>query len=203
MRRPAAPGGRSTGRAGRRPGKEDTRGQVLAAARAEFAEQGYERTSVRGIARVAEVDPALVHHYFGTKEELFVAAMELPIVPAEFVSSVVVGDADERGERLVRAFLAIWGNPVTRQPLLTMLRAAMTHERAAAMMRGFVSTALLARVAAQLDLPDARLRVELAASHLVGMAFLRYVIKVEPLASVSEDTLVKLIAPSVQRYLVP
>ncbi len=188
-------------RAGRRPGNADTRGGVLAAARQEFAERGYEGATVRGIARAAGVDAALVHHYFGTKEQLFVETMQLPLSPAEIVPRVLAGDRAEIGERVVRTFLSLWGNPATRQPLLVMLRTATSSERAAAMLRGFLATALLGRIAAELELPDARLRAELAAAQMVGVVVLRYVIKVEPLASASEDEIVALVAPVVQHYL--
>lgn len=188
-------------RLGRRPGRADTRGEVLAAARTEFAEHGYERATVRGIARAAGVDPALVHHYFGSKERLFVAALQLPLSPSDVVPRVVDGDLDGIGERLVRTFLTLWGNPATRAPLVAMLRTAMSHERAAAMLRGFISSAVVARLAERLNLPDGRLRVELAAAHLVGLGLARYVLKVEPLASASEDEVVALVAPAVQGYL--
>jgi len=186
---------------GRRPGGADTRGEILAAARASFAARGYDGTTLRGVARDAEVDPALVHHYFGGKEQLFVAAMELPFNPAVAVPAVIAGDIDELGERFVRFFLSIWDDPVKREPFLALMRSAAGHEQAAAMMREFVTSALLARLAAEIDLPDARLRVAAAAAQLIGVAMLRYIIQVEAIASASEDELVALLAPTVQRYL--
>lgn len=188
---------------GRRPGAPDTRGEVLSAARVEFGERGYDGATIRGIAGRAGVDSALVHHYFGSKEQVFVAAMQLPAQPADLVDSIVSGRPDEVGERVVRTFFGIWSNPVSRAPFLAMLRGAFDHEAAAAMLRQFVSRALLSRVAASLDLPVAEreLRVELAASHLVGTALLRYVVRLEPLASADEEQLVQLIAPTLQRYL--
>ena len=198
----AAPAAGSSGRRpGRPPGHADTRGEGLAAGCSRLAGRGYERATVRGIARSAGVDPALVHHYFGSKERLFVAALQLPLTPSDVVPGIVEGDPDRIGERLVRTFLTLWGNPATRAPLVAILRTAMSHERAAAMLRGFISSTVLARLAERLDLPDARLRVELAASHLVGLGLARYVLKVEPLASASEDEVVALVAPAVQAYL--
>lgn len=178
----------------------DRRGAILAAARAEFAEKGYVGTSVRGIARAAEVDAALVHHYFGTKERVFVAAMELPFDPADRLPAVLAGDPARTGERLVRVFLGMWSEPQFRAPMLGLVRSAFTSEQGATMLREFVGTALLGRVAAGLGLADP-LRIEAAAAQLIGLVVLRYVVRLEPIASASEDELVALVAPAVQRYL--
>ncbi len=190
-------------RSGRRPGAPDTRGAILVAARAEFAAKGFDGASMRGIAAAAEVDPALVHHYFGGKDQLFATSMQLPIDPAVLVPEVLAGPPDQIGERLVRVFLRIWGNPSSRDPIVALLRSALTNDDAAAMFRQFLSSALVARAAERLDLPDRKLRIETAVSHLVGLAIVRYVIKVEPLASASEEQVVELVAPSIQRYLTP
>jgi AcrR family transcriptional regulator len=187
---------------GRRPGATDTRGEILAAARTEFADNGYDGATIRGIARTAGVDPALVHHYFGGKEQVFVAAMALPFDPAVELPKVLAGDPGQRGERATRFFLSIWSDADSRAPFLALLRSATTSEAAAAMLRSFVQQALLARVAATVaDVPDRELRIALSASHLVGLALLRYVIKVEPLASASDDEVVAIVAPTIQRYL--
>jgi AcrR family transcriptional regulator len=191
---------------GRRPGGEDTRGAIVAVARQEFAEKGYDGATLRGIARLAAVDPALVHHYFaGGKEELFVTAMQLPFSPAERLPEIVGSGVDGLGERMTRFFLSVWEDPAGREPFLAIVRSALTNEQAATMMRGFVQQALLSRIAAALNLPpaDRELRVELAAAQLVGMAMLRYVIQVEPLASAPEEDVVALVAPTLQRYLTP
>jgi AcrR family transcriptional regulator len=180
----------------------DTRGEILEAARGEFGERGYDGASVRGIARAAGVDPALVHHYFGGKEQVFVAAMELPFDPSVVLPGVIAGDVDALGERFVRFFLSIWSNADARGPFLALLRAASTSDEAAAMLRSFVEQALLGRVVPALPpAPDRPLRMTLAASQLIGMALLRFVVKVEPLASASEDEVVALVAPTLQRYL--
>lgn len=188
---------------GRRPGAADTRGEIVEAARAEFAERGYEGATIRGIARAAGVDAALVHHYFGGKEQVFVAAMELPFDPGAALPQVLAGDPAQLGERFARFFLSIWGNADSRAPFLALLRSASTSESAAAMLRAFVEQALLGRVVARLaPAPDRALRMTLAASQLLGMALMRYVVRVEPLASASEDEVVALVAPAIQRYLV-
>ena len=186
---------------GRRPGGADTRAQVLAAARTEFATRGYDGASVRGIARAADVDPALVHHYFGSKEQVFVAAMALPFDPSAVLPGVLAGDPDGLAERVLRLFLSVYEDPASREPFLALLRSAMSSEQAAAMLRGFVSSALLGRMAAAVELPDRELRVSLAAAQMVGVAMLRYVVGVEPLASATHEELVELLTPTLQRYL--
>ena len=186
---------------GRRPGAADTRGEILAAARSEFAARGYDASSVRGIARAAGVDPALVHHYFGTKEQVFVAAMALPFDPAERLPQVLAGDPSQLGERLVRLFLSIWAEPDFRAPMLGMLRSAFTGEQGATLLREFVGSALLGRVAQAIG-PVDPLRVQTAAAQMVGVVILRHVVRLEPLASADEEEIIALVAPTVQRYLV-
>jgi AcrR family transcriptional regulator len=178
----------------------DRRTAILSAAREQFAATGYAAASVRGIARQAGVDPALVHHYFGTKEQVFVAAMQLPFQPGEMLPQVLAGDPDDLGERLVRLFLGAWDSPEFRAPMLGMLRSAMTGEQGAAMLREFVGTALIGRVAEAVG-PVDPLRVQAAAAQMVGVVILRHLIRLEPLASASADDVVALIAPAVQRHL--
>jgi AcrR family transcriptional regulator len=178
----------------------DRRRSILAAAREEFADKGYAAASVRGIARAAEVDPALVHHYFGTKEQVFVAAMELPFTPAELVPQILDGPREELGERLVRTFLGVWSHPDFRTPMLGMLRSAMTGEHGAAMLREFVGTTLLGRIAAALG-PIDPLRLQAATAQMVGVVILRHVVRLEPLASAAEDDVVAIVAPTIQRYV--
>ncbi|MFB6825152.1 TetR family transcriptional regulator [Streptomyces virginiae] len=178
-----------------------TQERIRLAAREVFAERGYDKTSVRGIAKVAGVDPALVHHYFGSKDDLFAAAIEVSIEPALVVPAVIGEGPEGVGERLARYFLGVWENPVTRVPLLAVIRSALTHEAAAKVLRELVLRRLLARVAADLDVPDPTFRAELAASHMVGIAILRYVVQVEPLASADPEKIVALVAPTLQRYL--
>ncbi|MFF1683309.1 TetR/AcrR family transcriptional regulator [Streptomyces sp. NPDC058256] len=178
-----------------------TRDRILDAAREEFSERGYEKTSVRGIAKAAGVDSALVHHYFGTKEQVFEAAIEVAFAPALAAPAAVDGPLDGVGERLTRFMFGIWENPTTRTPLLAILRSAFNNEVAAAVFRRLLVAQLLRRVAQQLDLPDAELRAELAAAQLVGVAILRYVIKLEPLASADVELIIERVAPVVQGHL--
>jgi len=181
----------------------DRRQVILDAAREQFAEKGYAAASVRAIARVADVDPALVHHYFGSKEKVFVAAMELPFDPADRLSVVLEGDLDRLAERLTRMFLGMWADPRFRTPMLGLVRSAFTSEQGATMLREFVGEALLGRVAqaASTAGPVDPLRVQAAAAQLVGVVILRYVVRLEPLASASDEDLVALVAPVVHRYL--
>lgn len=190
-----------------RPARSDAdtgpgaRERILEAARTEFAERGYDKTSVRGIAKAAGVDPALVHHYFGTKDEVFGAAIEVSFEPALVVPALLTGGTDGIGERLARYFISVWEDPVSRAPLLAIVRSALTNDAAAALLRKFVLRRLLERIGVELDVPDPTLRAELAASHMVGIALLRYVIKAEPLASVDTEEIVRLVSPTLQRYL--
>lgn len=187
---------------GRRPGAGDTRGEILEAARTEFSQKGYDGASVRGIARAASVDPALVHHYFGTKEQVFVAAMRLPFDPAELLPRALAGDPSGLGERLARLFLSVWANRESREPMLAMLRSATTGEQGAAMLREFVAAAMLSRVTEGVEGSDARLRAQAAAAQMVGVVLLRYVVRMEPIATVTDDEVVALVAPALQRFLV-
>jgi AcrR family transcriptional regulator len=170
----------------------------LAAARELFAEKGYDGASIRAIARAADVDPALVHHFFGTKEELFVAAVRFPVNPAEVLPYVLGGPRESIGRRMAQTFLREWGRPEARGPLISLLRSSMTNEQAAELLRQFVSAAILARVGERLDVP--LVRIEAAAAQMIGVAFLRYVLQVEPIASATDDELVELFAPTLQRY---
>ncbi|WP_407837853.1 TetR family transcriptional regulator [Streptomyces sp. DSM 116496] len=178
-----------------------TQERIRLAARAEFAARGYDKTSVRGIAKAAGVDPALVHHYFGSKDELFATAIELSMEPALVLPAIIGAGPDGIGERLARYFLGVWENPVTRTPMLAVIRSALTHEAAAKVLRRLILHRLLERIAADLNVPDPTFRAELAASHMVGIAILRYVVQVEPLASADPETIVELVAPTLQRYL--
>ncbi|MDR8408369.1 TetR family transcriptional regulator [Nonomuraea sp. 3-1Str] len=183
---------------GRRPGSADTRGEILAAARRVFAEKGFDKATVRGIAREAEVDPALVHHYFDTKEGMFAAAMRLPLTPEQVVPLLLEGPREEIGERLVRLILTVTATPETREPLIAIIRSAMTHEHAVTMFREFVTNALLFKVADTLGVPH--LRIEAAFAQMFGVLMARYVLKLEPMAGADPEELVELLAPTIQRY---
>jgi AcrR family transcriptional regulator len=190
-------------RPGRPAGSPPTRQAILEAARREFGEHGYEAATIRAIAGAAGVDAALVHHYFGTKDALFAAAHALPVRPAEVLPRLLQGDPRTLGERIVRFFLTHLasdgaGGP---GPVVGLLRGALTQERAAALVREFVSAEVLAPVVDHLELPDPQLRANLVLSQLVGVAVARHVLRVEPLASTTDEQLVAWYGPTVQRYL--
>jgi AcrR family transcriptional regulator len=188
-------------RTGRRPGTSGSRETILAAARARFASDGYDGATIRGIAGTAEVDPALVRHYFGNKERLFVAAMRFPADPAEMLPALIEPGVEGLGIRLASFFLQTWDTPDS--PFVALLRSVTTNEQAAEMLRQFVTREVLGRVAAALQLDRPKLRAGLAASHLLGVALLRYVIKLEPLASMERDALAREVGPVIQRYFEP
>jgi AcrR family transcriptional regulator len=189
-------------RTGRRPGNPDTRESILDAARAAFADKGFDGASIRAIATSAGVDPALVHHYFGTKDKLFLAAMKSPMDPLELIGAATEGDRDEVGIRFVRLFLRIWDGPGGAAGV-ALLRSTVGNEWTTKLFREFVVTQILRRAVPKLGLDEAegRLRVSLAASQMVGIAMARYVIKVEPLASAPPEAIVAAVGPSLQRYL--
>jgi AcrR family transcriptional regulator len=190
-------------RAGRPAGSPPNREAILAAAREQFRERGYDNATIRGIAAAAAVDPALVHHYYGSKEDLFAAALQLPTSPREALDGVLDGDPDGLGERLVRRFLELWSvdSGGIGDTLVGLLRSASTHDDAARMVREFIAREALGRIAEALQVPQPRLRAALAGSQLIGLALARFVIGVEPLASADVETLVGCYAPTVQRYL--
>jgi AcrR family transcriptional regulator len=185
-------------RTGRRPGTSGSRERILAAARAAFAEGGFEGATIRGIARSAAVDPALVHHYFGTKEQLFVASIELPFDPSGLVDAITEGGVDGVGERIARFALGVWAEPQARAVLVGVFRSAARDERAAATLRGLLERTLLPAVRA-LELDQPELRAAMAWSQLVGLFLGRYVLRVTPLVTVSGEDLVAVMAPILQR----
>jgi AcrR family transcriptional regulator len=187
-------------RTGRRPGAGGTREKILAAARADFTEVGFEGATIRGIAGGAAVDPALVLHYFGSKAGVFRAAVEFPVDPAEFIPRLLEPGLDGLGERLVTFFLATWDSPAG-SPLLALIRSVVTNETAAALLRDFVSREVLARLAEAIELDQPQLRASLAGSQLIGLAMVRYVVRVEPLASAPPAEVARWLGPTLQRYL--
>ncbi len=188
-------------RGGRRPGDSGTRAAILDTARVSFAESGYAGTTIRGVAGRAGVDPALVHHFFGTKDDLFLAALALPEDFMTGLPQPFEGDRATVGERMTRRYLSLWEDPVTGAALRSVVRSTFSHEAAAALLREFIGSQVLAGAAARLDVDSPELRVALAGSHLFGLAVARYVVGIEPLARAQVDALVAAVAPAVQHYL--
>ena len=188
-------------RRGRRPAGEDTRAAILDAARAEFSAKGYDACSLRAIARLAEVDPALVHHYFDGKAALFVESMSLPVNPSFLVDAILAGPREQIGERLAGTFFEIWDSPQGRERLVALIRSAVSNEDAARMLREFLVREVFGKVASSMDVPQPHLRAGMAAAQMVGVAMMRYVIGYEPVVHASTDEIVALVAPTLQRYL--
>ncbi|TMF85782.1 MAG: TetR/AcrR family transcriptional regulator [Chloroflexi bacterium] len=187
-------------RTGRRPGEAGTRDKILAAARSHFTDVGFDGATIRGIAAAAKVDPKLILHYFESKEGIFVAAVDFPFDPAVAIPPLLAPGLDGLGSRLVRFFLETWESPAG-SPMLALIRSVVSSERAATLLRGFVTREVLARLARILELDQPHLRATLVGSQLVGLAMLRYVVKVEPLASAPVARVAAWIGPTLQRYL--
>lgn len=185
---------------GRRPGGPDTRAAVLAAARQSFAEKGFRGTTIRAVAAEAGVDPSLVHHYFGSKDTLFVSAMELPVDPRAVLLAVIDGPVDQAAERLLGAFLGVWDDPALQPVLLTVVRSALEPGGHRMFSEGFLPVIVQpVGVALGLDRPEHRMT--LVASQVLGLILMRYVLRVEPLASLPAPVLIATYAPTLQRYL--
>jgi AcrR family transcriptional regulator len=191
----------SAPRTGRRAGAPATRDAILAAARRRFAAAGYRGATIRAVAAEAGVDPALVHHYFGTKRELFAAVLALPVDPAAVAGRLISAPRAGIGEQAVRTFLSVWGPPAMRDRLRILLAGAATDPEVATMIRELVAETLLGPLARHLDADEAPLRASLAASQMIGFGLAAFVIGVEPLASLSDDEVVAAYAPTLQRYL--
>jgi AcrR family transcriptional regulator len=186
-------------RTGRRPGQNETREHILAAARNQFGARGYAGTTIRGIAGEAGVNPALVHHFFGTKDQVFVAALNLPFDPPTVLSTVLDGPRSEVAHRILGLFLRLWRDPVSRASFLALVRSVTTNEQAATMLRQFIERVMLARISEALGIP--KLRLVALVSQVMGIALTRYVVGVEPIASASDEELIALVAPVMQHYI--
>ncbi len=186
---------------GRRAGPTRTRMEILDAARAAFAARGYDAVSLRAIAREAGVDPALVHHFFESKTQLFATAMELPLDPERFLVALLDGERESLGVRLVLAVVELWDRPDGFQGLLALIRGAVSHADAARLLREFVTREILGPLAAAAA-PDApNTRAALAGAQIVGLAMARKIVCIEPIATAEPAWLAATIGPTVQRYL--
>ena len=188
-------------RTGRRPGDPGTRQRIVDAARRSFAEQGFDRTSIRGVAAEAGVDPALVHHYFGTKQQLFLEAVDFPVDAVRTLDRLVAGDPERVGERLVRFALGLWGDPQILPRFLGVLRSAVTDPDAARLLGTLFTRQGPVQLVRALGSDQPELRAELVGTQLVGLAIARHVLRLEPLASADHDTIVAAVGPTMQRYL--
>ena len=187
---------------GRRPGAPDTRAEVLAAARASFGELGFRGTTIRSVAAAAGVDPALVHHYFGTKDDLFVAALEIPVDPREVMAPVVAAGPDGAGERLLRTFLGVWDDPAVQPGLLALARSLLGDDSGPMQhVRDAFVPVVVGPVLAQLMSDRPEVRIPLVASQIIGLVVTRYVIAIPAMAQAPAEDLVARIGPVLQHYL--
>lgn len=189
-------------RSGRRAGNPDTRGLILDAARECFAQSGFTRTTVRGIAAAAGVDPALIHHYFGSKQQLFLAAVQVPVDPGQVVAAVLPGPAETLGTRLVTAIVGAWESPA--QPaLVAAVRSALADPELTVQVQEFLVGRVVGPLLRAAGCPPAerRLRGSLLASQVMGLLLSRYVLAIEPIASLPASELIPHVGATVQRYL--
>jgi AcrR family transcriptional regulator len=187
-------------RTGRRPGAPGTRERIREAARETFAHAGFDGATIRAIAQRAGVDPALVHHYFGSKQELFVASMQLPFNPAAVLPPLLAGDRSSLGVRLAALAIRLWEEPATRPVMFGIARSATSDARAASALRGLFESQLLP-VIRELGIDEPDLRAALAWSQLVGFALARYILQVRPLTDASSSRLVAALGSQLQAAL--
>jgi len=188
--------------AGRRPGPSRTRETILEVARDEFARRGFDAATVRQIAGRAGVDPAMIAHHFGSKQQLFLAALQVPFDPAAEIAGVIDGPSGQLAARLLTRLLSVWDSPAGAGAIAAV-RTAVQRDETAGLLRDLaLSQALRPLIAVMPGTPEERLwRANLAASQIIGLIFTRYVVRLEPLASAPPPDVVAAIAPTLQRYL--
>ncbi|WP_457966569.1 TetR family transcriptional regulator [Arthrobacter sp. D1-29] len=189
-------------RRGRRGGVTASRAHILNTARRLFAEHGFEGTSLRQVAREAEVDPAMIHHFFKGKDELFALSVALPADRAKVLEGVDRHEPGHRAEAIVWAVLRLWESPA-QHSLVAFLRGTIGSKAKTLLLREMVTRTILSRIMAGVPGPpqDVALRANLVATQMVGLMLVRYVVRLEPLASASPEDVVALIAPNIQHYL--
>ncbi|GAA3300684.1 MULTISPECIES: TetR family transcriptional regulator [Glutamicibacter] len=178
-----------------------TKAAILRAASKEFSHAGYEAASLRSVARRAGVDPALVHHYFKDKDDLFVQTMHIPVNPGEIIAQAATAPLEQMGEALVRALLTTWRKPAFRTAATAMIRGLISSSSATKILRPFLQKEIFSRLGSRLPEDSAEPRVALVASQIIGLIVARYIIDLEPLASMDDEQVIELVAPTIQRYL--
>lgn len=188
--------------AGRRSGAPDTRGEILAAARAEFASKGFDRTSMRGVAREAGVDPALIHHYFDGKDGLFAAAMALPLSPREKLAEALDVPRDQTGAAIIATLVGVWDDDQYRPSLLAALRSLTSGGDAGLVLRkAFLEGMIFQVLRQEIDGSVSDRALGLMGTQIIGLLVARYLVEVEPIASMAPDEVAELIGPTLQRYI--
>jgi AcrR family transcriptional regulator len=188
-------------RPGRPPGPSDSRERILVSARNLFARNGIDKTSIRAIARDAGVDPALVHHYFGTKTQLFAAAIHIPIDPMQVIGPLREVPVEQLGHVLPTILLPLWDSEIGKGFIATLRSILAGGE--ASLIRSFLQEVIAVEVGDRVDTPpgSGRLRVQYVASQLVGVVMARYILELEPFKSLPVEQIAQTIAPNLQRYL--
>jgi AcrR family transcriptional regulator len=185
---------------GRRPGDSGTRDAILTAAREQFAAKGYESASLRTIAGAAGVDTALIRYFFGSKDDLFAAALAIPAAVVSRMTDAMRGPVESLGERVADTYLGLWEDPETATPLLSMVRSAVATGHAADLLREFMAARVLS-VVAPLEVDRPRLRATLTGSHLLGVAIARHALRIPPISELPRGELVAIVGPTLQHYL--
>jgi len=196
---PATDAGRK--RPGRPAGSSNTRDRILASARELFARNGISNTSIRAVAAAAGVDSALVHHYFGTKEQLFAAAVHVPIDPMDVLGPLRDVPVEELGYILPSILLPLWDSEIGAAFIAT-LRSILAGSEVN-LFRTFIQDVIGAEVGPRVDNPPGSgiIRIQFVASQLVGVIMARYILKLEPFASLPAQQIADTIGPNLQRYL--
>lgn len=192
---------KGSGRTGRRPGGGDSRAKILDAALQEFADKGYDKASVRGIARRVGCDQALIHQFYGTKEQLFQEAVSLPFDAANVYREALTDRSRPPGARIVAAFFTAWDAPENRPKIMAMLKSAMSDTARASQVAEFITDQVFAPILPLVDGEDPAYRLDLIGGHLVGVLILRHALMLEPLTSVPVEQLVASLGPVVDHYL--
>ncbi len=188
-------------RAGRPAGSSDTRQRILDNARVLFARNGIDNTSIRAVAAAAGVDSALVHHYFGTKEKLFAAAVQIPIDPMDIIGPLREVPVEELGHKLPSILLPLWDSEIGTAFIAT-LRSILTGSEIN-LFRTFIQDVIAVEIGPRIDNPPGSgvIRIQFVASQLIGVVMARYILKLEPFASMPPEKIADTIAPNLQRYL--
>lgn len=189
-------------RAGRRPGHPSTREAILREARSAFAAHGFTGVTVRSIAAGAGVDPAMIHHYFGTKEKLFLATVDVDIEPSAVIRTIAAGPVDSIGIRVAATVFGMWESPAAA-PLQAVLRSAISEPTMARMLREFIAGQIVSRILREIGCPAAELarRGALVVSQIAGVLVGRHLLALEPLASTPLEQLIPDVGATLQRYL--
>jgi AcrR family transcriptional regulator len=191
----------ATRNVGRRTGESGTREAILVAARDQFAAKGFDGASLRMIAAAAGVDTGLIRHFYGSKADLFAATLHIPDELIQRLLAALTGEPDHVGERMIDTYLRLWEDPATGEPILAIARSAIASDKAADRLQAILNAKVLREALPHLAPDHTDTRVALAGAHLMGVAIARYVVRLEPLASLDRDTLIALVAPAIQRYL--